>query len=94
MEIELSIKRKSKIVGFDLTRKKREVPRLNTDPSDDIESFAGKSSSICEKSRKKLKLLKTTFPILVSISNKSFLGKILEKDSSSVILLGPANQFG
>ena len=29
---------------------------------------------------KKLKLLKTTFPILVSISNKSFLGKILEKE--------------
>ena len=29
---------------------------------------------------KKLKLLKATFPILVSISNKSFLGKILEKE--------------
>ena len=28
---------------------------------------------------KKLKLLKTNFPILVSISNKSFIGKILEK---------------
>ena len=27
-----------------------------------------------------LELLKTTFPILVSISNKSFLGKLLEKD--------------
>ena len=32
---------------------------------------------------KKLKLLKTTFPILVSISNKSFLGKILEKEDSA-----------
>ena len=29
---------------------------------------------------KKLKSLKTTFPILVSISNKSFLGKLLGKD--------------
>ena len=29
---------------------------------------------------KKLKLLKANFPILVSISNKSFLGKILEKE--------------
>ena len=29
---------------------------------------------------KKLKSLKTTFPILVSISNKSFLGKLLEKE--------------
>tara|TARA_B110001454_G_scaffold158998_1_gene148324 strand:- start:914 stop:1792 length:879 start_codon:yes stop_codon:yes gene_type:complete len=29
---------------------------------------------------KKLKLLKTTFPILISISNKSFLGKLLEKE--------------
>ena len=29
---------------------------------------------------KKLNLLKTTFPILVSISNKSFLGKLLEKE--------------
>jgi dihydropteroate synthase len=27
-----------------------------------------------------LKLLKTTFPILISVSNKSFLGKILEKE--------------
>ena len=29
---------------------------------------------------KKLKLLKTNFPILISISNKSFLGKLLGKD--------------
>jgi dihydropteroate synthase len=29
---------------------------------------------------KKLKLLKTTFPILVSISNKSFIGKLLKKE--------------
>ena len=29
---------------------------------------------------KELELLKTNFPILVSISNKSFLGKLLEKD--------------
>ena len=29
---------------------------------------------------KKLKLLKTTFPILVSISNKSFLGKLFKKE--------------
>ena len=29
---------------------------------------------------KKLKLFKTTFPILVSISNKSFLGKLLKKE--------------
>ena len=29
---------------------------------------------------KKLKLLKSTFPILVSISNKSFLGKLLGKE--------------
>ena len=31
---------------------------------------------------KKLKLLKAGFPILVSISNKSFLGKLLEKEES------------
>ena len=30
---------------------------------------------------KKLKLLKTNFPILVSISNKSFIGKILGKEN-------------
>jgi len=30
---------------------------------------------------KKLKLLKTTFPILVSISNKSFIGKLLGKEN-------------
>ena len=30
---------------------------------------------------KKLKLLKSTFPILVSISNKSFLGKLLGKEN-------------
>ena len=32
---------------------------------------------------KKLKLLKSTFPILVSISNKSFLGKLLGKEDPS-----------
>jgi len=32
---------------------------------------------------KKLKLLKTNFPILVSISNKSFIGKLLGKDDPS-----------
>ena len=32
---------------------------------------------------KKLKSLKTTFPILVSISNKSFLGKLLGKNDPS-----------
>ena len=32
---------------------------------------------------KKLKLLKSTFPILISISNKSFLGKLLGKEDPS-----------
>jgi len=39
---------------------------------------------------KKLKLLKTTFPILVSISNKSFLGKLLEKEDPSDRNIGTA----
>jgi len=37
-----------------------------------------------------LKLIKTNFPILVSISNKSFLGKILEKDNPSDRNIGTA----
>ena len=32
---------------------------------------------------KKLKLLKTNFPILISISNKSFIGKLLQKEDPS-----------
>ena len=39
---------------------------------------------------KKLKLLKAGFPILVSISNKSFLGKLLEKEESADRNIGTA----
>jgi len=39
---------------------------------------------------KGLKSLKTTFPILVSISNKSFLGKLLHKDNPSDRNIGTA----
>ena len=39
---------------------------------------------------KKLKSLKTTFPILVSISNKSFLGKLLEKEDPTDRNIGTA----
>ena len=39
---------------------------------------------------KNLKSLKTKYPILVSISNKSFLGKLLEKDDPSDRNIGTA----
>ena len=39
---------------------------------------------------KKLKLLKTAFPISVSISNKSFLGKLLEKEDPTDRNIGTA----